>query len=112
LANGSPVSRSCFLIRSREYKPIISKQRRPAPKLSSYGPNHPWRVVRSRCAGALLASMVNATAPGTDGSERESGRIRRTELVAATGDARLVELVDVLTRGDNCRTTPEPGGVT
>ena len=111
--------------------------------------------------------MVNATAPGTDGSERESispetvdapaarrlgdlwtrmggihiadargvaatvhangddrivavallhdvvekERIRPAELVAATGDARLVELVDVLT-GDGCRTIPEPGGVT
>ena len=43
----------------------------------------------------------------------EKGRIRPAELVAATGDARLVELVDVLMRGDGeCRTIPEPGGVT
>jgi hypothetical protein len=58
-----------------------------------------------------MASMVNATAPGTDGSEREKGRIRRDEPLA--GDARSVELVDLLTGGDgDCRTIPEPGGVT
>ena len=118
--------------------------------------------------GCLLASMVNATAAGTDGSERESisleavdalaarlpgdlctrmgglhiahargiaamvpasgddrivavallrdvvekGRIRPAGLLAATGDARLVEPVDVLMRGDGeCRAIPEPEGV-
>jgi hypothetical protein len=79
--------------------------------------------------------MVNATAPSTDASERESisleavgvltvrllsdlwtewgGRhIAHARVVAAMVRGSGRRPVDVLTRGDGCRTIPEPGGVT
>ena len=71
----------------------------------------------SLAGGALDVRGCSAGEHGEcDGSghgrqRAEKGRIRRDEPLA--GDARLVELVDVLIRGDGeCRTIPEPGGVT
>ena len=85
--------------------------------------------------GCCDTSMVNATAPGTDGSERDSLSLEAVDVLTARllsdlctgmgerpiaharGRAAMVRasgrrLVVVVTRGDGCRTIPEPGGVT